>query len=47
MNYLPCAKCGLNLPRHFLVPIIVPIQGQPRKVLICRSCEEEIKKQNV
>lgn len=45
MNYLPCAKCGLNLPRNFLFPIIVVIQGQKRRVLICQNCENQVKKE--
>ena len=45
MSYFPCAKCGLTLPKNFLVPIVVVMQGQKRKVVICRNCETRIKKE--
>ena len=40
MNFGQCACCGLNLPRTYLIPVLVNHQGKRIKVLICDRCKE-------
>jgi len=41
MQFITCAKCKLQIPRHRAVPVYVMINGQKKLVLICQRHLEE------
>lgn len=42
MNFGQCAKCGLNLPSSYLIPVIVNHNGKQMRALICERCKAQI-----
>ena len=47
MNFVQCANpnCRLSLPRNYLRPEIVLMNGRKVTALFCSKCYEEIQKQ--
>jgi len=37
-----CAKCGLNLPSSYLIPVIVNHNGKQVKVFLCERCKAQV-----
>jgi len=42
MQFSQCAKCGLNLPSSYLIPVIVNHNGKQVKVFLCERCKAQV-----